>query len=63
MKLDVLSGFEKIEICTAYELDGVKITEYPVSPGDLKRVWSLIDKVAKDRPAEAGGTGIARSSQ
>ncbi len=37
MKLDVLSGFDKLEVCTAYELDGVKITEYPVSPGDLAR--------------------------
>jgi adenylosuccinate synthase len=37
MKLDVLSGFDKIEICTAYELDGQKITEYPVSPGELAR--------------------------
>lgn len=37
MKLDVLSGFEKIEVCTAYELDGQKITEYPVSPGELAR--------------------------
>lgn len=37
MKLDVLSGFDKIEVCTAYELDGQKITEYPVSPGDLAR--------------------------
>jgi adenylosuccinate synthase len=37
MKLDVLSGFEKIEVCTAYELDGAKITEYPTSPGELAR--------------------------
>ena len=37
MKLDVLSGFDKIEVCTAYELDGAKITDYPVSPGDLAR--------------------------
>lgn len=37
MKLDVLSGFDRVEICTAYELDGQKITEYPVSPGDLAR--------------------------
>lgn len=37
MKLDVLSGFEKIEVCTNYELDGQKINEYPVSPGDLAR--------------------------
>jgi adenylosuccinate synthase len=37
MKLDVLSGFDKIDVCTAYELDGQKLTEYPVSPGDLAR--------------------------
>src|SRR5262249_25383446 len=37
MKLDVLSGFDKINLCTAYELDGNKITDYPVSPGDLAR--------------------------
>ncbi len=37
MKLDVLSGFDKVNVCTAYELDGQKITEYPVSPGDLAR--------------------------
>lgn len=37
MKLDVLSGFEKLQVCTAYELDGERVTEYPVSPGDLAR--------------------------
>ena len=37
MKLDVLSGFDKIDVCVAYELDGLRITEYPVSPGDLAR--------------------------
>lgn len=38
MKVDVLSGFDQLKVCTAYELDGEKITEYPVSPGDLARV-------------------------
>lgn len=37
MKLDVLSGFKTIKVCTAYELDGETITEYPVSPGELAR--------------------------
>lgn len=37
MKLDVLSGFDEIKVCTAYELDGVEVTEYPVSPGELAR--------------------------
>ena len=43
MKLDVLSGFEKIDVCNAYELDGQKITEYPVSPGDLARCEPLYE--------------------
>lgn len=43
MKLDVLSGFEKIDVCTAYELDGARITEYPVSPGDLARCKPLYE--------------------
>ncbi len=37
MKLDVLSGFDKLHVCTSYELDGERVTEYPVSPGDLSR--------------------------
>jgi adenylosuccinate synthase len=35
MKIDVLSGFKPIKVCVGYELNGKKITEYPVSPGEL----------------------------
>lgn len=45
MKLDVLSGFDKIDVCTAYELDGQKITEYPVSPGELARCKPLYETI------------------
>jgi adenylosuccinate synthase len=45
MKLDVLSGFDKIDICNAYELDGQRITEYPVSPGDLARCKPLYESL------------------
>ncbi len=38
MKLDVLSGHEKIEVCTSYKLDGQEIKELPVSQADLARV-------------------------
>ncbi len=38
MKVDVLSGLKEIHICTAYELDGQVIKDYPVSPGELERV-------------------------
>lgn len=38
MKLDVLTGHEKIEVCTAYKLDGVEIKDLPVNSHDLERV-------------------------
>ena len=38
MKLDVLSGHEKIEVCTAYRLDGQEIKDLPISSVDLARV-------------------------
>lgn len=31
-KLDVLSGMEKIPVCTAYELDGKRIDTFPLEP-------------------------------
>lgn len=37
MKLDVLSGFDELKVCSAYKLDGQTIQDYPVSPGDLER--------------------------
>lgn len=45
MKLDVLSGFDKIKVCRSYELDGQKITDYPVSPGDLARVKPIYEEI------------------
>lgn len=45
MKIDVLSGLKEIKVCTAYELDGQKITEYPVSPGDLDRVKPIYESM------------------
>lgn len=38
MKLDVLSGHEKIEVCTAYKLDGQEIREFPTNAADLARI-------------------------
>jgi adenylosuccinate synthase len=37
MKLDVLSGHEKIEVCTAYTLDGQEIKDLPTSSTELAR--------------------------
>ena len=45
MKVDVLSGFEEIKVCTGYELDGEIIREYPVSPGDLERCKPIYESL------------------
>ncbi|MCI0571849.1 MAG: adenylosuccinate synthase [Myxococcaceae bacterium] len=37
-KLDVLSGLEELKLCTAYELDGARLTELPGDYEDLARV-------------------------
>ncbi|WP_213815370.1 adenylosuccinate synthase [Glaciihabitans sp. dw_435] len=34
-KLDVLSGLEKIPVCVAYDVDGVRVEEVPVSQSDF----------------------------
>lgn len=43
MKLDVLTGHDRIGVVTAYELDGKKIDEYPTSTEDLARVQPVIE--------------------
>jgi adenylosuccinate synthase len=41
MKLDVLSGHERIEVCTSYKLDGQEIKDLPTSSGDLARAQPI----------------------
>ena len=43
-KLDILSGHEELEICTAYELDGRKLTEFPFTDvlDDCKPVFETV---------------------
>ena len=38
MLLDVLSELPELKICTAYELDGRRITDFPSHVDDLRRV-------------------------
>lgn len=59
MKLDVLSGFEKIDVCVAYELDGQRITEYPVSPGDLARCKPLYETLNGWKEDLTGAKSVA----
>ena len=43
-KLDVLDGFEKINICTAYELDGKKIDYFPSSSEEQSRIKPIFEE-------------------
>ncbi len=37
-KLDVLDAFDEISVCTGYEIDGVRTTEFPAAVEDLEKV-------------------------
>ena len=49
-KLDVLSGMEKIPVCTAYELDGKKIDYFPLEPAleKCKPVYEYMEGFSGD---------------
>ncbi|SCS79604.1 adenylosuccinate synthase [Staphylococcus caeli] len=41
--IDVLTGLKEVKICTAYELDGEEITEYPANLNDLQRCKPIFE--------------------
>ncbi len=43
MKLDVLDGFHKVKICTAYEIDGKKVENIPYSLENITPVYEEFD--------------------
>lgn len=43
MKLDVLSGFDKIGVCTAYKLNGEIINEFPTSAHELEKIEPVFE--------------------
>lgn len=43
MKIDVLTGHERLGVCTAYKLNGEVITELPTSPYELEKVEPIIE--------------------
>ncbi len=66
MKIDVLSGFEKLKVCTSYELDGQIISEYPVSPGDLakcKPVYETLSGWKEDLSQAKSMKDLPRNAQ
>jgi len=44
-KLDVLSGFDKIKICTAYEINGKRITDFPTNAMALSAVKPVYEEL------------------
>ena len=44
-KLDILSGLDTLKICTAYELDGVRLTELPGDIEDFSRVQPIYEEL------------------
>ena len=43
--IDVLTGLETVKICTAYELDGETITEYPANLDQLRRCKPIFEEL------------------
>ncbi|MBC3760699.1 adenylosuccinate synthase [Quadrisphaera oryzae] len=43
-KLDVLTGYERIPVCTAYEVDGVKHTEIPLTQTDFHHATPVYEE-------------------
>jgi adenylosuccinate synthase len=42
-KLDVLTGLEQIPVCVAYEVDGVRVDEVPVSQSDFHHAKPILE--------------------
>jgi adenylosuccinate synthase len=43
MKLDVLTGFEKIGVCIGYKLNGELLTEFPTSAHELEKIEPVVE--------------------
>jgi adenylosuccinate synthase len=44
-KLDVLTGWEKIPVCVAYEIDGVRVEELPASQTDFHHAKPIYENL------------------
>ncbi|MDX2010471.1 MAG: adenylosuccinate synthase [Myxococcaceae bacterium] len=57
-KMDVLSGLATLKICTAYELDGQRLTELPGELEDLSRVTPIYEELPGWEQSLAGARTI-----
>jgi adenylosuccinate synthase len=61
-KLDVLDGFESLEICTGYELDGRRFDYLPPHPQDQARVRPVYETIEGWSESTAGRAQLGRSA-
>jgi adenylosuccinate synthase len=65
-KLDVLSGLEKVPVCVAYEVDGVRHTEMPVTQTEFHHavpVYDYFDGWCEDLSRASGFSDLPASAQ
>lgn len=43
MKLDILTGFDKIGVCTGYKINGELLTEFPTSAYELEKIEPVFE--------------------
>jgi adenylosuccinate synthase len=53
-KLDVLSGLESLQVCTAYEIDGRTVDQLPADPEELERAIPVYETLAGWKEPLAG---------
>jgi adenylosuccinate synthase len=58
MLLDVLSELAELKICTAYELDGRRITDFPSHVDDLRRIVPVYETLPGWQQDVAGATRL-----
>jgi adenylosuccinate synthase len=65
-KLDVLSGIEKIPVCVAYDVDGVRTAEMPLTQTGVhhaRPVYELLDGWSEDISGARGFEDLPKNAQ
>ncbi len=62
-KLDVLTGYERIPVCTAYEVDGVRHTEIPLTQTDFHHAVPVYDRLPGVDRGHLRGAAVLRPAE
>ena len=65
-KLDVLTGWEKIPVCVAYDIDGKRVEELPSSQSDFhhaKPIYEYLDGWKEDISGARKLSDLPKNSQ